>query len=268
MTTIVIPDIHNQVGWIEPALEFLKKKHNYDEVVFLGDYFDSFYDVAFNAQATAVWLKQSLTHSDRIHLLGNHDMPYMVPGNPSLWCPGFSRGKLNVIRSTLTNEDWEKFRGAYYSQGYLFSHAGFHPDLITHPVNGIPTPENLVIQAAEGLKQVRGGVWHLLYLPGRRMGELRNGGITWQDWDDEFKPVEGINQIVGHTPSRETYDRPKVDLSNLSQNWCLDRCGDNHFIGIIEDGKISFTTRKKIEYERQNSSILEDTGKSVGEPGE
>lgn len=242
MTTIVIPDIHNHWGWIEPALEILKKKYNYDEVVFLGDYFDSFHDSAFMAQGTAMWLKKSVNEPDRIHLLGNHDMPYMH-SNPCLYCPGFSQAKKNVINSNLTREDWDKFKPAYFTQDFLMSHAGFHPNLITHPVKGIPTPEELVGMADWGLNSIKTGIFHELFLPGSRMAEQRHGGITWQDWDDEFAPVDGVNQIVGHTPGRE----PRAIVNNLSKSYCIDARGE--YIGVIIDGELSFEQRKNLKNE-------------------
>jgi hypothetical protein len=33
-----------------------------------------------------------------------------------------------------------------------------------------------------------------------RGGSFAKGGITWQDFDTDFVPIEGVNQIVGHTP--------------------------------------------------------------------
>jgi predicted phosphodiesterase len=41
MKTIVIPDIHQRVSSVR---YILNTETNYDEVVFLGDWFDSFYD--------------------------------------------------------------------------------------------------------------------------------------------------------------------------------------------------------------------------------
>ena len=38
------------------------------------------------------------------------------------------------------------------------------------------------------------------------------GGLIWCDYEAEFYPVKGINQIVGHTPDR--YGVPKWCVSN------------------------------------------------------
>lgn len=239
MTTIIISDIHNRVNWIEKGLTKLKEIYNYDEVVFLGDYFDNFHDSSFEAGGTAIWLKESLRYNDRVHLLGNHDMPYMVPTNDSLWCPGFTPEKAKVIRNTLTTEMWEKFKPAHFTQNYLLSHAGFNPKLVTHPVTGIPSPQDLVVLAEEGLQKVKMNFAHPLFLAGSRMSTGHIGGITWGDWEDEFMGIDGIDQIVGHTPDRKVQTYVAVG----SMNYCMDT--HNQHIGIIKDGELSFVLRSQ-----------------------
>jgi hypothetical protein len=239
MTTIIISDIHNKVRWIEPALEKLKEKYAYDEVVFLGDYFDNFGDSTFEAGGTANWLKCSIQNSNRIHLLGNHDMPYMIPHNDSLWCPGFNQYKCRVINETL-KDMWHLFRPAYFTQNYLLSHAGFHPMLVTHPVKGVPSPDELIVMANKGLEHLKTGLPHPLFNPGSRMGEPYIGGITWADWNDEFVCLDNVNQIVGHTPHN------KVRMKN--NDTCLNYCMDTHtqHIGIIIDGVVNFELRTQL----------------------
>ena len=239
MTTIIISDLHNKVIWIEPGLEKLKEKYNYDEVVFLGDYFDNFGDTAFEAGGTANWLRQSIIKPDRIHLLGNHDIPYMFPHNDSLWCPGFNQYKCKVIRETLEGM-WQYFKPAYHTQGYLLSHAGFHPMLETHPINGVPSLDALVESANKGLEHLKTGLPHPLFMAGSRMGEPYIGGITWADWNDEFICLDGVNQIVGHTP----HDKVRTKSSDTSINHCMDT--HTQHIGILIDGVLSFEKRSQL----------------------
>ncbi len=175
MTTILIADVHNRIGWIEKGLLKLKELYNYDKVVFLGDYFDRFYDSPYQAGQTAAWLRQSLQHEDRIHLLGNHDMPYMCPNNETLWCPGFTPTKWRVIDVEM-HDHWDKLKPAHYDQGWLLSHAGFNEKIVANPVTGIPTAEQLVEMAEEGLQIVKAGLPHPLFMPGARM-EVSHGKI-------------------------------------------------------------------------------------------
>lgn len=232
MKTLVIADIHNRIQWIEDALPKLKEKYNYDEVVFLGDYFDSFHDNHWMAMNTAHWLKKSLAHPDRIHLLGNHDMPYRFPQNDSLWCPGFTPLKCKSVAQILTTADWDLTRPAYTSNGWLFSHAGFSPDLCTHPVNGSLSTIELVAEAAKGIEILRGGLHHPLFLPGARMEEPVMGGITWMDWDEEAVVYPGVKQLVGHTPSNcvRTLQTPEGEMH------CMDT--HNKLLCLITDGNL------------------------------
>ena len=88
-----------------------------------------------------------------------------------------------------------------------------------------------------------------------RWGQQRVGGLTWCDFEREFKPFRGINQIVGHTPQMqsprwcileedplntdgrvayrpsELYKPTLAQLSNLelSHNICLDVHGNMHY---------------------------------------
>jgi hypothetical protein len=235
MKIIVIADIHNNTRWIEPTLEQLKKDHNWDKAVFLGDYFDHYGDNEFSAEGTAKWLKQSISQDDRIHLLGNHDMPYLTPYCKFVWCPGFTAEKRFKIRSVLTEEDCKKIRPACTFDDWVFSHAGFTQSLmnyIAHPVHGYPdSPEALVKRAESELDRLRIGDESPFFQCGARMGEATPGGITWADWNMEFIPIKGINQIVGHTPHK----KPTPRHIEGSFNYVLDT-GCRH-VGLLQDGK-------------------------------
>ena len=239
MTTLIISDIHNRINWIEHALKLYKEKLNYDEIVFLGDYFDSFEDNPEIAENTANWLRNSLEDPSRIHLIGNHDMPYMCPNNNSQWCPGFSHQKLKRIQPAMSGY-WHMLRPAYYTQGWLLSHAGFPIELSTNPIKGILTPEELVEKAELDLNLVKGGLPAPLFLPGYRLGEATIGGITWCDWNDEFVPIPGINQIVGHTVSRNV----RRALGENSINFCVDT-GSNYLSWIV-DGEVHYEHYTKL----------------------
>lgn len=232
MKTLVISDIHNRIQWLEGALPKLKEKYNIDEFVFLGDYFDSFHDDHWMAINTAHWLKKSLDQPDRVHLVGNHDMPYRFPSNDALWCPGFTQLKCTAIAQILTVEDWNKTKPAYSSNGWLFSHAGFSPQLCMHPVTGAQPAEVLVNEAVKGIELLRANFPHPLFLAGARMGEPVMGGVTWMDFDDEAEVYPGVKQLVGHTP--DSYVRIKQTAEGEMR--CMDT--GNKLLCLITDGNL------------------------------
>lgn len=226
LKTLVISDIHNHTGWVENALTAYKEKFDYDEVVFLGDYFDDFGDNAYDAGRTAIWLKASLHKPNRIHLIGNHDIPYMIPSNDFLWCPGFTPDKCRRIRNELTADDFKLLRPAYFSNDHLLSHAGFTKEFTTNTVTGIvANPAQLIERAVIEMELLKGGLPQPLFQAGYRMATGLTGGITWCDWDDEFEATQGINQIVGHTPHR--------DVRMIGLNYDLDTSG-HHVMLLIE----------------------------------
>jgi hypothetical protein len=252
MKTIIISDLHNRVNWIESALSSPILKP-YNNVVFLGDYFDEFYDTTIDAYYSATWLKQSLHKPNRIHLWGTHDVWYSFPYNPFVMASGNTIEKAEVINNVLTIDDWNLIRPYYYEQNFLMTHAGVHPYLIgqyalkhkyifgKYIVNntiqlGTQDIVDQIIKPAteEALKDVKNNIINLWFEAGfARLGKQKFGGITWLDWNKEFQPIPDINQIIGHT----TIKFPEEKITDNSKNYCLDT--RNRHIGILENGELT-----------------------------
>jgi hypothetical protein len=244
MLTLIIPDIHNHIGHIEPHIQKLSTSYNFDRIIFLGDYFDQFHDGPADAERTAQWLKSSLQHSNRIHLIGNHDMPYLVGrSTQQLECPGYSVEKDERINNVLTVTDWQQLRPACINQGWLLSHAGFSSKTFLKPLHdaNLPTAEELLETAEREFVRLKSGEFSYFFALGSRMCDTYPGGITWADWRDDFTPIEGINQIVGHTPDYN----PRKKKHVRSQNHCIDAAGT--IFGLLTDGEFSTIKRKTIK---------------------
>ena len=83
------------------------------------------------------------------------------------------------------------------------------------------------------------------------------GGLTWCDWRQEFLPIRGVHQLVGHTPCRTLYwialgendvehkTIPLEDLSSpiltdkTSYNLCLDTHPRSQYYTIYESGELT-----------------------------
>ncbi|MBE2213507.1 MAG: metallophosphoesterase [Opitutaceae bacterium] len=148
--TLIIPDLHNKVRKAEFLLA--KLKGQYDRVCFLGDYFDDFDDTPAHAERVARWLRESLDRPERIHLLGNHDLAYLVPGRLTA-CSGFTIEKRHVIAEVLADVPLSRFAIAVNIEGWLVSHAGFHRRFAEGK-----TPEELITMANGALKRLVRGV--------------------------------------------------------------------------------------------------------------
>jgi len=232
MKTIVISDLHNRVEWIEPFLSSI----SYDKVIFLGDYFDDFGDTLKDIIRSAIWLKQSLQKTNRIHLLGTHDVWYRYPLNRYLQASGNTPKKSEIINKILTKEDWDLLQFYCFEQNHLLTHAGLHPSFVKNS-NDISFSLKLLIDKA--LTEINEGYIDPILDAGfARQGINPFGGITWLDWDKEFEPIQFLNQIVGHTE----HNHPKIKSTKYSINYCIDT-KSKHFL-ILEDNQI--TIRKNI----------------------
>lgn len=227
MRTIVIPDLHNRVDWIESFL----KKQIYDFVIFLGDYFDEDGDNRAHAENTARWLRYSLSFKNRIHIKGNHDMPYQYPHNRFLDCPGNNHDKNSAVNAILKKQDWDKLELVVFHQGWTLSHAGLHEKVFSHPIHGM-TDEWIKKCCKTATLCAEIGDYSPYLEQGSRMGKAFKGGCTWLDWYD-FEPVPGRNQIFGHSANRKPRRRHKKN----SLNWGLDTFSE--YYGVIKDGKFS-----------------------------
>ncbi len=230
MRTLVIADLHNHT---EHADHWLKNIPH-DRVVFLGDYFDDFHDTVHDAHLTALWLREridSLSPEEGVFLLGNHDFAYLRSFDPRAYCSGYTHAKAAAIHAVLEPRHWERLRLAHAEQGWLLSHAGFHPSLVTEP-----TAEAILAQCETALAHPeRGGA---LFGAGRDRGGMQPvGGVLWLDWSS-FIPIAGLNQIVGHTPGGQV----RRKLGAVSRNVCLD-VRNGRVAGLLEEGELATPTR-------------------------
>ena len=230
MKTIIISDIHNRTEFIEPLLSSI----SHDKVIFLGDYWDDYYDTYDDIVRTSKWLKKSLYISNRIHLHGNHDLWYRFYHNHHIMCSGNTEEKAKIISNIMEPNDWKMFKLYYFEQNFHITHAGIHPKIL----NSL-TIHDIDIVTSVALTDVKCDNPNQWIEPGIARGGFNQiGGITWLDWNCEFEPIPNINQIVGHTPMLQH----KEKITYNSMNYCLDT--NNHHIGILEDGKLEIIKNK------------------------
>lgn len=196
---LVLGDIHQ---YHESADLYLKGWEG--PVIMMGDYFDQFYDTPDDAAKTAEWLKESLTHTNRIHLMGNHDFHYMMPVESNMYCSGYTPDKHKTIKQILTNEDWDKIKYFHSEDNCWFSHGGITNCWFSHPIHGT-TKDTIESIVSQGILDIKNRIYNgngikaLNAADRYRGGRFEKGGLLWNDWrnSDFFK---GITQVVGHTP--------------------------------------------------------------------
>lgn len=118
MKIVVIGDIHGRDAW----KRILTQEKDYNLVVFMGDYFDSF-TISVNVQISNFLDIIEFRDSDPLHvklLIGNHDISY-YPGQQT--CSGYQRFYSPQIREVLKS-NFEKLQVAFQFGKWLFTHAG------------------------------------------------------------------------------------------------------------------------------------------------
>ncbi|MBS0657748.1 MAG: metallophosphoesterase [Verrucomicrobia bacterium] len=229
MRTLIIGDLHHRTRTADAILA----SEPHDRVVFLGDYFDDFSDTPGDALATAAWVKQRLSEARCTLLWGNHDLPYAFDADdfPFLSCSGFQRNKLDAIKTVLGPDDWDRLQ-AYAQVGpWLISHAGFHRDLLPREI--VRNQSLLRERCTQAFHSLERREPDLVFAAGKeRGGRATIGGITWCDWK-RFEGIDGVHQIVGHTPSS---DEPLRHWSPPgSTNYCIDYRKGHTYAVVTEE---------------------------------
>ena len=235
MKTLVIGDLHNSIHWIE---EFLKDYKDH-QILIIGDHMDQFHDDASDAQKTAIWLQYSLNQPNRIHLWGNHDLPYHYSNNGTYNCPGFTAGKSLAINSIMKPSDWDKLKFYHFDGNFWYSHAGFNLYHFPEMKDGMEYGEVQDILEGRFSKvfpiqdKPDPIIWDADHYRG---GFSRYGGLLWQDWMAlNSNGIPGINQIVGHTPVPEISFAYVPNKANANITHVNVDCGHKEVLEV--DGK-------------------------------
>jgi predicted phosphodiesterase len=196
MRIAAIGDIHGKNYW----KIFESIKDQYDKIIFIGDYVDSF-DISDNLMIKNLneiieFKKQNLEKVEL--LLGNHDNQYLFDSLPTK-CSGF-RQSISVLLSTIFKSNENLFTCAYQYQDLLFTHGGlinkFYHDLIDQI-------EKIEEQSYSDYLNFIGKnkMSLLLDVSLFRGGKDKYSGIFWADWiemiNQEFHLP--LSQVIGHS---------------------------------------------------------------------
>lgn len=237
---LLIPDVHQNVGWVRRVLA---AEAGCDQVVFLGDYFDSRGEPESSIAATCRFLLE-LRHDwgDRVtFLLGNHDLQYLEakwfcdrrrpPLGLRYQCgASYSQTTARKVARGLPAAFWAHARLFLPLEGFLLSHAGVAKAHWPGAATVEDSLQGLERTCRQALANLRGEPQPIL-LPGFcRGGSELVGGITWLDWHLEFDDdATPLPQIVGHTVDSQGARR-------RGRSWCLD--GHQSTYGVLAAGEL------------------------------
>ena len=232
MKILIIPDIHNRITVVERILQHEKP----DRVVWTGDWFDNFHDGPDDAAATAKYLARRIDENPNdVFCWGNHDLAYGFPNGVTM-CTGYTEDKDDAARQHMHLRHWDRFVFHHWEGKWLCSHAGLTKG--NFKGDNASIKEWLAYHEGKAQENCRRGKRHWITDAGVvRGGPSSTGGLIWCD-ATEFRPIENVSQIFGHTPQKRPwkYDtkRRTGDTPN-SENYCIDT-HLQHYVSMMNNG--------------------------------
>jgi len=192
-----VGDIHGKVDCVEHALDKDGK------IVFVGDFMDSFNKPLEDQKVCLDLVLDAIEKGKAEALLGNHELSYLQPAQHR--CSGFST-ITDIVMIHYRNRLFAKFKKFLWIDNFLITHAGLHPRV--NELRGERDWDEWANDPESSAHQV-----------GRsRGGWSKYGGIFWCDFNRDFEPIDGINQIFGHTRG----DSIRTKHTEHSLNFCID----------------------------------------------
>ena len=246
MKILVIPDIHENIDFLRYIIA-VEDTASYDKVVLLGDYFDPPGEAnpdntrLREVAGTLFGFKEIL--GDKLHLLcGNHDLPYYAlrpccgenEGRPNNhignWLGQTTRERAEIINAVWDDAFWRQLEGPLLLDGWLFSHAGVHPDWWP---GDLPDTEARAAWLAEQWRESFARIYDEpeppIFAAGQARGGLaEHGGPIWLDFDEEFEDALEVPQIVGHTRCAEQTQK--------GESYCIDFMQAAY--AVVEGGEV------------------------------
>jgi len=247
-TILVFSDPHQEIE----RVEYLLKKENYDIAVCLGDWFDSFtYNSKYDLERTCEFLKKWIFKDNFYTCIGNHDIQYLFDNNTTI-CSGYAEDKDLFITDYLGSSlsaIRDKFLWYLWIDDFFCSHAGINSRSFpfNQEINKPAITTWLDEQINQSIPQLIKGGRHWLYGAGEgRGGRQKIGGITWQDFDTEFEPIDGLKQIVGHSSHKRILNHHSDGNLDFTQCDNLDiDCHLNQYL-LIHNGKLTIKNYKDL----------------------
>lgn len=196
MKYVFVGDIHGKTEVVEEALQREGMK------IFVGDFLDSFDRSAENQIYALTLTLDAVDKGVAKAIFGNHELSYLMPEKHR--CSGWNAATAAHVLH-LKERMWKTMIP------FLRLPSNF---LITHAGAQLVTMEYLdELEFANPNSPLH-------WIGRRRGGNDATGGIFWCDFNDEFVPTEGVNQIFGHTAKGGEKGIRRLDEESF--NYCID----------------------------------------------
>lgn len=247
--SLVVGDIHLKSSEILPKVdEVLSENRDISRVVFLGDICDEWNadddQMVHEVEEFTDWVDdRRIEGMDVDVLIGNHDFQYLLKEQgPGTHMDLLERG---FVESTLFQLDPKI---ACDVDGFLLTHAGLTQAYADENLNEPEDAYKAALQLNEIFADGSEEALEVLGQCGVGRGGDDTPGPLWADkWELEDDPIEGIPQIVGHTPVATICQGEVADIDEVPELWFCDTfslqsdmvpIGDGSML-LVDDGEIS-----------------------------
>jgi hypothetical protein len=209
MRHLIIPDLHQDVGFLDRILE-AHPLNAFTSVVLLGDLFDAKDPLNEGPEVLRLLLIRikemvGILGAKLQIMLGNHDVLYYHGRVPSFgyellrsYYGTVSYALLELAGSPAWDVVWERFSICTLVDDVLLSHAGIKreawDDAMTARENVNRINDNMQL-----LVDISGELNPIFKAGFVRGGDMDRGGPLWLDFDHEFEDELPLMQVVGHT---------------------------------------------------------------------
>lgn len=187
----------------DPNDEFFEKDYpytNFDKIVFIGDYVDSFTvdNIMMKKNLEDVILFKKLLPDKVVLLWGNHDIQYFIPNQI---CSGF-RPEMKWDLEILFRENKGLFQMAYQENDYLWTHAGLSKPILKSMLRydflkDLKSESDVLNEAF--IREVP----EIFSVDSESGGWSMFGGPLWVRPSQLAEYGVDLHQIIGHTPQKK-----------------------------------------------------------------
>lgn len=237
---LFVGDIHGDLKLLEKIIS----KYGNQDLHFIGDYVDSYSNSLEDQAKCFEIIYKRILKGESDGLLGNHELSYL---HEKMRASGYNYElyphcqKLYNLHSSFPEIHPFKSHIYYPEHKLLITHAGLSNWIWKVFVKD---SENLGLVLTEWQKDIDSPAYYI----GRcRGGKQKTGGIYWCDFNKEFEPIMGLNQVFGHTPVK------KIESFNFfpgTKN--PEQFSNNYNIDCLEYGK-----KQLLEYKENQFRIID-----------
>jgi hypothetical protein len=191
--TLYVGDLHGKFQF----LKFIREYYREHRKILIGDYVDAFPHEATRAEQVET-LRIALEMAEEgntIALMGNHEFGYLDKG---FQCSGYTNNMQNELNwHGYIPRMWKNLKLYEYDiqNAILATHAGLTQYIFTEYKLTLDTLTTTFFDWTRDPHRVQPLYW----IGKGRGGHDVVGGPLWCHWPGEFRPIEGLTQIFGHT---------------------------------------------------------------------